>query len=56
MCNELRLRAHLLFRSSYFLNYTSELTFAQKTELCALVAALEPAYMEEVIALIHASM
>jgi len=30
-----------------------ELNFSEKSELCALVAALDPAYMEEVISLIH---
>jgi len=30
-----------------------ELSFSEKSELCALVASLDPAYMEEVISLIH---
>jgi hypothetical protein len=32
-----------------------ELTFSEKSELCAIVSSLDPAYMEEVISLIHAN-
>jgi hypothetical protein len=32
-----------------------ELNFSEKSELCAIVASLDPAYMEEVISLIHAN-